>query len=103
MTPDELAADLDRVAQVIGDLTGVNNLAADDVLAAVDFPRRTGALASTGATQVTADGFTLIAGGSVAPYGPIVHARDPFLTRALNAQEEAIVGLYLDHLNTAIN
>lgn len=103
MTPDELAVDMGRVAQVIGDLAGVHDLAADTVLDAVRPPRRTGRLASTVAPVVDTTDFQIIAGGSVAPYGPIVHARDPFLTRALNEREEAVVGLYLYHLNHAVN
>lgn len=102
MTPTDLVADLDRIAAVIGDLTGVNQLAATDVLAAVHPPVRTGALASTIEAVATDTGIDLIAGGSVAPYGPIVHARDPFFTRALTEREEAVIGLYLNHLQGAI-
>lgn len=101
MTPDALAVDLEHVAAVIADLAGVNAQVANELVSAVHPPIRTGALASTVATVINDDSVDLIAGGSMAPYGPIVHARNPFLTRALNEREEAVVGLYVNHLKGA--
>lgn len=103
MTPEQLAVDLAAVADEIADLRGTNQIAADTVLGAVRPPRLTGALAGTVAAVVDATGFGLTVGGSAAPYGPIVHARDPFLTRALTDREAAVVALYVDHLQAAVN
>lgn len=95
----ELAASADALL----DLDEVNTNAAASVLGVVDPPRRTGRLASTVAAKADALGFTLTAGGPEAPYGPIVHARDPFLTRALAQRETALADAYEQHALESIN
>lgn len=96
---DQLAAAGDQLA----DLASVNAEAAADVLGVVDPPIRTGRLAQTVGAQIDALGFTLTAGGSAAPYGPIVHARDPFLTRALNERETAVLDRYEQHIDKTLD
>ena len=87
----------------LADLTVPDEQAAADVLGVVKAPRRTGTLAATVAAEATGVGFALTAGGPAAPYGPIVHARDPFLTRALAAREQAVVDRYTDHAASIID
>jgi hypothetical protein len=79
------------------------NIAADDVLGYVQPPIRTGRLASTVGADVDALGFTLHAGGPQAPYGPIVHARDPFLTNALTTRQEAAADAYSEYLGQVVD
>lgn len=100
---DHLADTLDQAGDKLSDLTSVNADAADDVLGVVDPPYLTGRLASTVDAVVDALGFTLTAGGPAAPYGPIVHARDPFLTRALNARETAVIDQYEQHIDKSLD
>lgn len=100
---------LQRLTQTLADAAAdlddpqVNADAAHQVLTAVDPPYRTGRLASTVRAEHTSDGFTLRAGGPEAPYGAIVHARDPFLTDALAAREQAVIDTYIDHLDHLVD
>lgn len=100
---------LQRLAQTLGDAADalddpqVNADAAGQVLVAVDPPYLIGRLASTVRADHDGDGFTLRAGGPEAPYGAIVHARDPFLTDALAAREQAVIDTYLDHLDHVVD
>lgn len=98
-----LVSSLDEAASRLDDLDQVSAEAADQVVRAVEAPRVTGRLASTVAAEVDADGFTLTAGGPAAPYAAIVHARNPFLTRALDDRETAVVSAYEDHIDNTVN
>lgn len=98
-----LARSAADAADDLGDLAGVNAEAAEGVLGVVVVPRRTGRLASTLAAESDALGFTLTAGGPTAPYGPYVHARDPFLTRALAERETALADAYEQHAEQALD
>lgn len=97
-----LVDSLGVAATALDDLTPAGKQAAGVVLGVVDPPRRTGALASTVEADVDALGFTLRAGGERAPYGPIVHARNPFLTRALTARESDVVDAYAEQVDQAV-
>jgi hypothetical protein len=96
-------ATLDDAAQQLADLDPVNTEAGAAVVQVVEAPRLTGTLASTVAAVAGPNGFTLTAGGPAAPYAAIVHARNPFLTRALDQEEQRIAGLYADHVATTVN
>jgi hypothetical protein len=93
---------LDDAARQLEDLDAVNTEAGALVVAAVEAPRRTGALDSTVAATAGPDGFTLTAGGPAVPYAAIVHARNPFLTRALDDEEQRITDLYTDHVTATV-
>lgn len=97
------SAEVEGVAQSLGDFRAASRQAASLVLGDVRPPRRTGALASTVEAIPNALGFTLQAGGPKAPYGPIVHARDPFLSRPLTAREEGVLGIYADDVDTILS
>lgn len=92
---DRFSASVESVVDSLreGD-PGVGDEAGSAVLVAVDPPIRTGRLASTVRLEATAHGFTLHAGGPSAPYGAIVHARDPFLTDALEERADAAADAY---------
>lgn len=104
MTPDQLVADLARIAGSLDDvIVDAHRAAAGVVLADVRPPILTGALASTVDYIVDPGGFDIRAGGSVAPYGPIVHAANPFITRALNDREAAVLDAYVAAVQALIN
>lgn len=98
--PDLLpfAEEVEGVATALGDLSEPSRIAGDLVLGMVRPPILTGTLATTVEVVPGALGFTLRAGGPKAPYGPIVHARDPFLTRPLTAREDDVLDVYADHV-----
>lgn len=100
IAPDlaRFADDVEAVGRALGDLSGPSRVAAAKVIGDVRAPRVSGALAATVEAIPTALGFTLRAGGTSAPYGAIVHARDPFLTRPLTAAEDEVVDAYEDHV-----
>ena len=91
------------VVEALGDFRAPSRQAATMVLGDVRPPIRTGTLASTVEAVPEALGFTLRAGGPKAPYGPIVHARDPFLTRPLTAREDDVLDIYAEHVVDILN
>lgn len=103
--PDLLpfAEAVEGVAEALGDFRGPSREASSLVLGDVRPPIRTGTLASTVEAVPEALGFTLRAGGPKAPYGPIVHARDPFLTRPLAAREDDVLDIYVEHVVDTLN
>jgi hypothetical protein len=100
---DRFVETLADAAEQLADLDTVNREAGALVVAAVEAPRLTGALASTVAAVADRDGFTLTAGGPAVPYAAIVHARNPFLTRALDDEEQRVTDLYTDHVTDTVN
>jgi hypothetical protein len=98
-----LAADVEGLGVALGDLSAPSRDAAAIALGSVKAPRDTGTLADTVEAVVTPLGFTLTAGGTRAPYAAIVHARDPYLTRALTAREDDVVDTYADHVEHTID
>lgn len=96
------ARDLGDLGAALGTLEVPSRDAAALALGAVVAPRDTGTLDDSVEAVVTPLGFTLTAGGTRAPYAAIVHARDPFLTRALDARAEDVVGTYADHVDDTI-
>lgn len=98
---DRLASSLSDAAAALLDLDEANDQAGDYVLGYVNPPVRTGRLAGTVREESDALGFTLTAGGPSAPYTPIVHAHDPFLTRALDDQQQVVTDTYIDHAHRA--
>lgn len=95
----QLVATAADVAAGIDDLTAPNQAAARHVEARIDPPILTGRLAAT--VSVTADdgGVLVTAGGTGAPYAAVVHARNPFLTRALTASLVDVEETYADHVD----
>lgn len=100
---DTFAQTVTDAAQALGDLDAVNITAGDTVFQAVEAPRVTGRLASTVRAVAGPDGFSVVAGGPDAPYAPYVHARNPFLTRALDDREREVIGLYEAHVIDTVN
>lgn len=103
--PEVLAASgrVEDAGVALGDLSAPSSDASALALGEVRAPVRTGALANTVAAEPTALGFTLTAGGPSAPYAGIVHARNPFLTRAVEAREGGIVDTYADFVDTTLD
>lgn len=98
---DRLAATLADAGRTIADLPDdVHRDAGRQALDAAVIPRRTGHLASTAAVVVVAAGFALTA---TADYAAIVHANDPFFSRAIEAKANAIAGEYLDQITETLN
>lgn len=97
------AAEVEGLAPALGDFTGPSRAAGTLVLGDVRPPILTGTLARTVEAVPSALGFTLRAGGPAAPYGPIVHARDPFLTRPLTARENDVLGIYVEHVDNTLS
>lgn len=100
---ERLAATALDAAAALLDLDRVNQDAGADVLGHVQPPVDTGTLASTVRQDADALGFTLTAGGPRAPYARYAHARDPFLTRALDDRSEAVEDAYVDHARRAVD
>lgn len=93
-----LAASLGDAADQVADLDATNAAAAEHVLGHVQAPIRTGALARSVHAEPDPLGFTIAAGGPQAPYAPIVHARNPFISRAMREGVAAIREEYAAHL-----
>jgi hypothetical protein len=100
---DAFARSVQEAGRQLGDLHDADAAAAGQAVQAVEAPRLTGALDSTVAAAVDPDGFTLTAGGPAAPYAAIVHARNPFLTRAIDRSEAEIVQAYEQHIDTTLD
>lgn len=96
------ARDVEDLGAALGDLEAPSRDASALVLGSVEAPRDTGRLDDSVEAVVTPLGFTLTAGGTRAPYAGVVHARDPFLTRALEARAEDVVDTYADHVDDTI-
>lgn len=96
----ELGASLTAAGHQLGDLTDPHREAGRIALDAAVIPRRTGHLAETATVAATADGWALTA---TAAYAGYVHARDPFFTRAIGQQVDAITGVYVEHVTDALN
>lgn len=99
----QLLDSIEDAVDGLRDLEAVHLAAADDVVSYVDPPVLTGRLASTVRAEADAVGFRVLAGGPEAPYGPIVHARDPFLDRAAEQREQAATDLYTDHVQQLLD
>lgn len=98
-----LPALLDSIEQAraeLADLTTLNQRAGDAVLGVVRFPRRTGYLASTAAVDASPAGWQLVVG---ADYAVPVHARDPFLTTALDRKAGDVVDTYAGGVADAVD
>lgn len=100
---DAFARSVTEAGRELGDLRDVDAQAAGEAVQAVEAPRLTGTLDSTVAAVVDPDGFTLTAGGPAAPYAAIVHARNPFLTRAVDRSEADILRPYEQHIDTTLD
>lgn len=99
---DTFAQTAEAASHALADLDAVNAEAGDTVVQAVEAPRVTGRLASTVQAVAGPDGFSVVAGGPDAPYAPYVHARNPFLTRALDQREREVIGLYEAHVTDTV-
>lgn len=100
---DALARSAAHAADLLGDLAGTNADAGALVIGGATIPRKTGALASTVHAIGDAAGVDIVAGGTVAPYAVPVHARNPFLTQAVAASEDAVADLYADKAAEVVN
>lgn len=98
-----LAETADAAADQLRDLTDLNREVGDLVIAGARVPVRSGRLKRTVRAIAGPGGVDLIAGGPDAPYAAIVHARNPFLVRALTAREQAAVDRYLDHAERVVS
>lgn len=99
----ELVRTTGDASERLADLDDVNADNADLVVAAVEAPRLTGTLASTVTAVLEPTGFAVTAGGERAPYAAIVHARNPFLTRALNERESDLIEAYERHVTDTLD
>lgn len=97
------AEEVEGLGPALGDFQAASRQAGTMVLGDVRPPIRTGTLAATVEAVPEGLGFALRAGGPRAPYGPIVHARDPFLTRALTGREDDVLDIYLGHVEDTLN
>lgn len=87
---DELPAALQAAGTRLTQLPDtIGTAAAHLVLEAADPPRKTGALAATGRVVAHAAVF----GDGAVDYAAPVHARDPFLERAVDATMAAVLDL----------
>lgn len=98
-----LAASLGDAANQVAELDATNAAAADEVLGHVRPPIRTGALARSVHAEPDPLGFTIAAGGPQAPYAPIVHARNPFISRAMREGAAAVREEYAAALADALD
>lgn len=96
---DRLDSTLSAAGREIEDLSGVHRDAGRLLLNVAVIPRDTGYLEQTTSVDTTRDGFVLAAS---APYAGYVHAVNPFFTRAIEAQADAVADLYLDHVEDAL-
>lgn len=101
---EQLGQQLEDAARDLGDLTAANRRAGAVVVERADIPVRTGRLKARGVTVESGRaGFDIVIGGPGAPYGPAVHARNPFITQALSRQEDAVVDAIVDGLDQALD
>lgn len=90
---DRFAASVDAAGRDLVDLTDVNRAEGRAALAAARIPVLTGELRDSAYVEADASGFALSA---TAAHAGIVHARDPFFTRAVGDRTDEI----LDALGT---
>lgn len=95
---DAFASSVAAAGAQLVNLQPVNDAAGVLVLDAADIPYKTGRLAGTVHAIADDQGVDLVAGGPAAPYAAVVHARDPFLVRALTDREDAVLDLHADHV-----
>jgi hypothetical protein len=88
---DRFAGDLDAAGGRLEDLAALNQRQGTAALQRSPIPVDTGQLRDSAYVVADVTGYALTAS---APYAAIVHARDPFFTRALDADA------YLDDLET---
>jgi hypothetical protein len=88
---DRFTADVDTAGGRLEDLATLNQRQGTDALNRAPIPVDTGRLKESAYVVADRTGYALTAS---APYAAIVHARDPFFTRALDADA------YLDDLET---
>lgn len=98
-----LAQTSGAAADELRDLTDPSQEVGDLVIAGAVIPVRSGRMRKTVRAIAGPDGVDLVAGGPDAPYTPIVHARNPFLTRALTDRESVIVDRYADHVQRVVD
>lgn len=94
---DRLADTLREAAAGLPDaLDGAALAAGRAVVHGAVIPVKTGNLKAHGVTLEASPGgsFNIVVGGRQAPYGPIVHARNPFITRSLDARTAEVADLY---------
>jgi len=99
---DNLVRTLRSAAGALEDLTEAEH-AAGQLLAAhgsARAPRRTGLLASRHGYTVVDTRLTVTA---ATPYAAVVHARFPWLTQTLAADEDQVTDLYLDGVDDALS
>lgn len=98
---DKIASNLHQLADDLTDWTAVNRRAADTVASAARrrAPRRTGRLAGSVRTSVTADGATVIVG---VPYARPVAARNPFFTEAISTTGSKVDSIYAADFHQAV-
>lgn len=93
---DRLVATLREAGQALADLGAAHVAAANKVQprAVAEAPKRTGTLASSiGTVLDEATQFSVVA---TASYAAIVHAANPFMTRAAEASLDDVIAVYAD-------
>jgi hypothetical protein len=94
----QLASGLRAAADQLATTAPVHHAAAELVLARAQPPRRTGKLSGSAEIQATDAAGRLV---YTARYAAAVHARNPWLTRALQAAATDVVDLYVGHARQA--
>lgn len=102
MDTSDLVAGLDRAAARLTNLADVDEAAAQLVLtrANTTVPRKSGFLADSATVTTIDGGATLV---YAAPYAAAVHARTPWAADALDASAEAVLDLYADAAEQALD
>lgn len=96
---DRFAATVKSAGDQVADLAGLHTQLGADTLRAAEIPVRTGELLRSSYVDADAAGFALSA---AAPYAGIVHARNPFFTRAMQARADTIADAVEAHTATAV-
>lgn len=97
---ERLSATLSAAGDALADLAAVNREQGTATLNAAAIPVRTGQLQRSAYVDSDAQGFALSAS---APYAGIVHAANPFFTRALAARADHIIDALVDHAGDVLD
>jgi hypothetical protein len=99
---ETVAGDLEAAAADLEDLTAANEEAGRLGLEAIDAktPRRTGTLAAGGRSVADPLGFAYV---NATPYAIHVDAETGFATDTLRQREEAIAGIYENHIEASLS
>ena len=99
---EQLQRSLDAAGRALEDLTPAHERAGEllEGRAQADAPRLTGRMAGQHELVVHAGGLTIT---NAARYAPFVHARQPWLTRALDALQRQVVDIYSNQVDQIVD